>query len=188
MEIQGMLVNLFRNLGVMGHAKPVLDSDRRYCVVVRLNGVDFGIDIRSAREIIPCGIFAEPRDKPVCVRAFFRHDGRMLPVLDIAARFGKQPLKQGKRSCLVVVSLERGKRKLDIGVMVDEARGLFEFGEDELSPVPEIAHEMMQVRMVAGMVKQGNGYLIMLDVGQLLLAQEQDELIAYMRQTWPQRV
>lgn len=152
----------------------------RYCLTFILHGVRFGIDTRTVDEIVRLGILAEPGDLPRCLRALYRHNGVMIPVLDIAARYGKKPLTQGRRSCLVVVGLGRGKWRRDIGLMVDEVLSVATFKPDDLRPVPEITSGIEYDGIVDGIVLQGTDILVVLDALRLLPDVELEEVAAYM--------
>jgi purine-binding chemotaxis protein CheW len=151
-----------------------------YCLTFTLHGVRFGIDTRTVNEIVRLGILAVPGDLPQCLRALYRHNGIMIPVLDIAARYGKKPLMQGGRTCLVVVGLGCGKWRRDIGLMVDEVLSVAEFQPDKMRPVPEIVSQMAHAGIVEGMVGQEKDFLVVLDALRLLPDAELEEVAAYM--------
>ncbi|HZW24884.1 MAG TPA: chemotaxis protein CheW [Gallionella sp.] len=152
----------------------------RYCLTFTLHGIRFGIDTRTVNEVVRLGILAVPGDLPQCLRALYRHNGVMIPVLDIAARYGSKPLTQGGRSCLVVVGLGCGKWRRDIGLMVDEVLSVAEFQPDEMRPAPEIVSQMAHAGIVEGLVWQAKDFLIVLDALRLLPDAELEAVAAYM--------
>lgn len=151
----------------------------RYCLTFTLNGIRFGVDTRIVNEIVRLGILAVPGDLPQCLRALYRHHGAMIPVLDIAGRYGNQALTPGRRSCLVVIGLGCGKWRRDVGLMVDEVLGVTEFSS--LKPVPEAAHAMMQTGIIEGLLQEKRDMLVVLDGWRLLPDKELEEIAAYMR-------
>jgi purine-binding chemotaxis protein CheW len=159
-------------------------SPHRHCLNFFLNGVRFGIDTRVVNGIARYRMLAEPRGMPGSIRGLFRHNGAMVPVIDIAAHYGNQPLRPGGRTCIVLTELGVGKWRRDIGLMVDEISGVSEFGAPELLPVPEAAHRMLQVEIVEGLVKQKKDYLVVLDAWRLLPDAALEELGAYMQREY----
>lgn len=157
---------------------------QRYCLSFFLNGVRFGIDIRIVVEIVRYRILAEPRGMPSSIRGLFRHNGNMIPVIDIAAHYGNQPLIPGGRTCIVLAEFGIGKWRRDIGLMVDEISGVSEFDASELLPVPESARRMFQVGIVEGLVRQEKAYLVVVDIWKLLPDAVLEELGAYMRREY----
>lgn len=152
----------------------------RYCLTFTLHGIRFGVETRTVNEIVRLGILAVPGDMPRCLRALYRHNGVMIPVLDIAAHYGNKPLMQGKRSCLVVVGLGCGKWKSDIGLMVDEVSSVAGFQPDEIRPVPEVINQIAPVGIVEGIVRQEKDFLVVLDALRLLPDAELEEVAAYL--------
>lgn len=154
----------------------------RYCLTFTLQGVCFGVDIGNIKEIVRLGIFAVPRDLPRCLRALYRHKRSMIPVLDIAARYGQSSLRQGGRSCLVVVGMGRGAHRQDIGLMVDEVLGMARFSAASVRPLPDDMRELMRTHfIIEGMVAEGDGQLILLRSDKLLQAHELREISSYVR-------
>jgi purine-binding chemotaxis protein CheW len=158
---------------------------RRHCLTFSLNGIRFGIDTRVVNKIARYQILAEPRGLPRAICGLFRHQGVMIPVIDIARRYGNHPLRPGGRTCIVLVTLGVGKWKRDVGIMVDEIFGVSEFESSDLRPIPEVAHQMISVEIIEGLVKLEKDYLIVIDAWRLLPDAEMEELVAYMRATFP---
>jgi purine-binding chemotaxis protein CheW len=154
---------------------------RRHCLTFSLNGMRFGIDTRVVHEIARYQMLAVPRGMPRSICGLYRHHGVMIPVIDIAARYGTHPLCPGGRTCIVLIKLGVGKWRREVGIMVDEIFSVAEFESSDLKPVPDVAHKMISVRIIEGMVKQERDYLIVIDVWGLLPDAEQEELAAYMR-------
>jgi len=142
-----------------------------------LSGNLFGIDTVHIKEIVRCGILAVPRGKPACIRGFFRHDGRMLPIVDLARRYSDHSTDIGGRTCVVVVEL--GVKKQEIGILVDEVRGLAEFEQDDLKPLPDMFRRMIAVDIVEGLISSPRDVLVMLGIQRLLSREESKMLYEY---------
>jgi purine-binding chemotaxis protein CheW len=173
------LINTYLNVLLPSKQQEV---NRRHCLTFSLNSIRFGVDTRVVNEVARYRILAEPRGMPYFIRGLFRHNGVMIPVIDIGAHYGKQPLQPGGRTCIVLIELGIGKWRRNVGIMVDEIFGVAEFGATELLPVPELAHQMLDVEIIEGLVRQEKDYLIVIDAWQLLPDAEMAELAAYMRQ------
>lgn len=154
---------------------------RRHCLTFAFNGILFGIDTRVVNEIARYRMLAVPRGMPRSICGLFRHHGVMIPVIDIAARYGTHPLRPGRRTCIVLVGLGVGKWRRDVGIVVDEIYSVAEFGASDLKPVPEVAQQMLEVEIIEGLVRQEKDYLIVIDAWRLLPDAEMEALAAYMR-------
>jgi purine-binding chemotaxis protein CheW len=154
---------------------------RRHCLTFTLNGIWFGIDTGIVKKIARYQMLAEPRDLPRFIRGLYRHQGVMIPVVDIAARYAGKPLRPRGRTCIVLVELGVGKWRRDVGIMVDEIFGMSEFAPSELQPVPNVTHQMMETGIIEGLVRQEKDLLVVLDACRLLPDAELQELAVYMR-------
>lgn len=160
-------------------------NPQRHYLTFSIDGIRFGIDIRMASRIVRYGIPAVPRGTPAFLRGFLRHEGEMIPILDIAARYGNHPQQPGGRTCLIVVELGHGRWRTEIGVMVEEVLSVAACHAGEVCAVPDVAHKLMRVGIVEGLVRQGEEHLILLDPMRLLPDDELQALMAYKQQTWP---
>lgn len=106
----------------------------------------------------------------------------MVPVLDLARRFGHSSLEPGGRTCIVIVELGLGRWRKEVGLMVDEVRGLSEFPAQELKPMPDLVQRVVGAEMVEGVVRLKQDYLVVLDHLRLLNDEESKEVAAYLQQ------
>jgi chemotaxis signal transduction protein len=176
-----MLLAIIKTLGDSLKHHPA-ETPHRHCLTFLLHGMQFGIDTRFIKEIARYNILAEPRGKPSFVRGLFRHQGKMIPVLDLAALYGTHKLELGRRTCILIATLGIGKWQRDIGLLVDEVKGLADFDTPELKPMPDVAHRMLKVEIVEGLVRQEKDYLIVIDALQLIPDADMKALNDYMRQ------
>jgi purine-binding chemotaxis protein CheW len=178
-----MLLTIIKNAcgNALGLCRKEAAAPRRRCFTFALNGTRFGIDTRIVKGVTRYRMLAEVHGKPPFMRGQFSHQGRSIPVLDLAAIYGTCPLEPGKRTCVIIVELGFGKWQLDIGIMVDEILGLVEFEPDELKQLPEIVYRLLNMGIVEGMLKQEKDFLIVIDAWRLLTETQMEELIGFMR-------
>lgn len=150
---------------------------QRTCLTFLLSGNLFGIDTVHLKEIVRCGILAVPRDKPYFIRGFFRHEGRMLPIVDLARRYSDHLTEVAGRTCIVIVEL--GAKKQEVGILVDEVRGLAEFENSDLKPLPDMFRRMMAVEIVDGLINSPSDMLVVLGIQRLLSHEESKALNEY---------
>jgi purine-binding chemotaxis protein CheW len=56
---------------------------------------------------------------PAFIRGVINLRGAVVPVVDLAARFGRAQSPIGKRTCIVIVEVSENKLRHDIGLLVD---------------------------------------------------------------------
>src|SRR4051812_19856732 len=84
-----------------------------------VGGEEFGIEILEVRELIAFSPVSRVPSAPGCIRGVVNLRGKVVPVVDLAARFGEVPGPISKWSCIVV--LETGAQGL-IGLLADSVK------------------------------------------------------------------
>ena len=132
-----------------------------------LGGEAFGIGIMAVKEIIEFGSITEVPMMPPSIRGVINLRGAVVPVMDLAARFGRPPAVQGKRTCIVIVELEvEGERQIT-GVVVDAVSAVLDIPASEIEPAPAFGTRI-RGDYIAGMGKVNGKFVILLNVEQVL--------------------
>jgi purine-binding chemotaxis protein CheW len=84
-----------------------------------LGGETYGIGIMAVKEIIEFSGITEVPMMPESIRGVINLRGAVVPVMDLAARFGKPQSVAGKRTCIVIVELDMDGERQVTGVVVD---------------------------------------------------------------------
>jgi hypothetical protein len=97
---------------VPGGAPAGLGEPQQY-LVFSLCGEAFAIGIRSIKEIIEYGQLTEVPMMPDLVRGVINLRGAVVPVVDLAVRFGRAPTEVARRTCIVIIEIESqpGRRR-----------------------------------------------------------------------------
>jgi len=97
----------------------------------------FAIGILSIREIIEYGFVTEVPMTPPFIRGVINLRGAVVPVVDLAVRFGRPARDNTKRTCIVIVDIESAKGSQEMGVVVDAVNEVLEIPPDDIEPPPE---------------------------------------------------
>jgi purine-binding chemotaxis protein CheW len=90
-----------------------------------------------------------------------------VPVMDLAARFGRPQTVAGKRTCIVIVELESdGERQLT-GVVVDAVSAVLDIPAADIEPAPSFGTRI-RGDFIAGMGKVNGRFVILLNVDAVL--------------------
>src|SRR3989338_2497003 len=84
-----------------------------------LAGEMYAVGILNVKEIIEYGNLTEIPMMPSFIRGVINLRGAVVPVIDLAARFGGQASEVQRRTCIVIVEVQQEEAKHDIGIMVD---------------------------------------------------------------------
>ena len=137
-----------------------------------LGGEMFAVGILNVKEIIEYGNLTQIPLMPSFIRGVINLRGSVVPVIDLAARFGGAPSTPGRRSCIVIVEV-RGNDSVrhDIGVLVDAVSEVLDIPPAEIEPPPSFGAQI-RADFIFGMGKVGGKFVVILDIDQLLSADE----------------
>jgi purine-binding chemotaxis protein CheW len=140
---------------------------RQYLTFV-VGGESFGIAIASIKEIIEYRAPTEVPMMPAYMRGIINLRGRVLPVIDLAVRFGRSKVSETPRTCIVILEvLEKDEQQHDIGVMVDAVSAVVEIADADVEPPPSFGANL-RADFISGMGKLGERFVILLDIGKVL--------------------
>lgn len=131
----------------------------------------FAIGILSIREIIEYGFVTEVPMTPPFIRGVINLRGAVVPVVDLAVRFGRQARENTKRTCIVIVDIESAKGSREMGVVVDAVNEVLEIPPADIEPPPEFGARIRS-DFIKGMGKINGKFVILLDVNRVLLVEE----------------
>jgi purine-binding chemotaxis protein CheW len=95
----------------------------------------------------------------------------VVPVIDLAARFGHAQSQVGKRSCIVIVEVGENDFRHDIGIMVDAVSEVIEIPRSEIEPAPSFGARI-RADFIDGMGKVAGKFVILLNIARVLSTDE----------------
>ena len=144
-----------------------------------LGGEMFAVGILNVKEIIEYGSLTEIPMMPSFIRGVINLRGSVVPVIDLAARFGGRPTEVGKRTCIVIVEVadEIGDQisSHDIGIMVDAVSEVLDIPGSEIEPPPTFGARI-RADFIFGMGKVAGKFVIILNINKVLSIEEIAEL------------
>lgn len=132
-----------------------------------LGGEAFGIGIMSVKEIIEFAGITEVPMMPDSIRGVINLRGAVVPVMDLAARFGRPQSVPGKRTCIVIVELDNDGERTLTGVVVDAVSAVLDIPAGDIEPAPSFGTRI-RGDFIAGMGKVNGKFVILLNVDQVL--------------------
>jgi purine-binding chemotaxis protein CheW len=97
---------------------------------------EYGVRILRAKEIIEYGVVTTIPNAPPFIRGVINLRGSVVPVVDLAVKFGGDASAPTKRSCVVVVEVEREGQQTVMGIMADRVTQVAELPADAIEPAP----------------------------------------------------
>ena len=131
----------------------------------------FAIGILSIREIIEYGFVTAVPMTPPFIRGVLNLRGAVVPVVDLAVRFGRPARENSKRTCIVIVDIEGAEGSQQMGVVVDAVSEVLEIPEHEIEPPPEFGARIRN-DFIKGMGKIDGKFVVVLDLNRVLSVDE----------------
>ncbi|GMR08516.1 MAG: chemotaxis protein CheW [Gammaproteobacteria bacterium] len=147
------------------------DSDQNQFLTFTLGGEVYAIEILRIREIIDYGNLTTVPMMPDFIRGVINLRGSVVPVVDLAARFGDQPADITKRTSIIIVELVDDETTMNIGVVVDGVNEVLEIPPGDIEPSPSFGARI-RTDFIKGMGKVDGKFLVLLDVANVLSVDE----------------
>lgn len=137
----------------------------------------FAINIRPIKEIIEYGQLTVVPMVPDFVRGVINVRGNVVPIIDLAVRFGWPTTEVTKRSCIVIVEVESEGERIEIGVVVDAVSEVLDIALADIEPAPSFGARL-RTDFIEGMGKVNDEFIVLLNVGRVLSVEELSSLEA----------
>ncbi|MCX7163241.1 MAG: chemotaxis protein CheW [Rhodocyclales bacterium] len=131
----------------------------------------FAVGILNVKEIIEYGNLTEIPMMPAFIRGVINLRGAVVPVLDLAVRFGGKTSDAQRRTCIVIVEMQQEESRHDMGLMVDAVSEVLEIPASEIEPPPSFGAKI-RADFIAGMGKVNSKFVIILNIMRVLSADE----------------
>lgn len=160
------------SLAVAGAKAPVaVESSPAQYLTFLLGGEMFAVGILNIKEIIEYGSVTEIPMVPPFIRGVINLRGAVVPVIDLASRFGGKRSEISRRTCIVIIELADNDERQDIGVVVDAVSEVLEIPATEIEPPPAFGARI-RADFIKGMGKVNGKFVILLEVDKVLSVDE----------------
>jgi len=136
-----------------------------------LAGEEYAISILQVTEIIECTMLTKVPGTPAWIRGVLNLRGAVVPVVDLATKFGLGPTAVTRRTCVIIVELLVDGERLMMGVMADWVRQVIELGPTEIQSAPSFGPKV-RVDCILGMGVNNGKFVVLLDIDRILSSTE----------------
>lgn len=134
-------------------------------------GEEYAVTILKVTEIIECVSLTHVPGTPSWIRGVLNLRGAVVPVVDLAVKFGLAPTELTRRTCVVMVELEHESERLVLGVMADSVHQVVELAPEQIQPPPSFGPKV-RVDCIQGMGASGDAFVVLLDIDRVLSSTE----------------
>ena len=150
--------------------KAMADKEGKY-LTFSLAGEEYGIGILKIKEIIGMMSITTVPQTPKFVKGVINLRGKVIPVIDLRLRFGMDAIAYTERTCIIVVEIEGRFGTIQIGIVVDSVSEVLNIKGEDIEETPTFGTKL-NTDYILGMAKMEGGVKILLDIDQVLSAQE----------------
>lgn len=136
-----------------------------------LAGEEYAIGIQRVKEIIEYTPVTKVPKVPAWIRGVINLRGNVVPVVDLALRFGLEERPVTKTSCIVVVEVDQDAEQTVMGMVADAVNRVIDLSPQDIEEPPAFG---TQVRLdyLSGMGRLGQKFALILNLDRVLSAVE----------------
>lgn len=149
-------------------------------LVFHLGREEFGIQVLKVREIMGIQDITAVPQTPVFVKGVINLRGKVIPVVDLRAKFGLPAIDYSQRTCIIVVQVEGDAGGMLMGIVVDGVSEVLNLAAGEIEDTPDFG-QGVETPYLLGMAKVKGKVKILLDISQVLSTAELKGLEAVLR-------
>lgn len=155
---------------LLGAADGEADAAAQH-LTLTVGGELYAVSLAAVLEILQVGAMTPLPMTPAFVRGVMNLRGSVVPVLDLNARFGGARVALNRRSCIVIVQVERehddAPAVQPMGLLVDAVQEVLTIPADALEAVPPIGNRIAP-DLLAGIAKVHGALCPVLALGRVL--------------------
>ena len=129
---------------------------------------EYGIGILKVREIIGLMEITAVPQTPPYVKGVINLRGRVIPVLELRAKFGMPAQEYNDRTCIIVVEVRTESGTIQVGMLVDSVSEVLNITAEEIEPPPSFGATQVDTNAILGMAKIKGEVKILLDANSVV--------------------
>lgn len=147
-----------------GNAK---NEGTREFLTFACKGELYAVEILRVREIVRQDAITVVPYAPSWVRGVMNLRGNVIPVVDLAVRFGVAPTELGRKTCVLIVETEIDGDVVIVGLLAEGVNDVIAVVEEDIEPAPALGTRVWPEFLI-GLARSGDRFAQILDVVPLL--------------------
>jgi purine-binding chemotaxis protein CheW len=142
-------------------------------------GEEYAVNIGKVKEIVKYEAVTTVPNTPTWIRGVTNLRGTVVPVVDLAVKFGLAGSGISKFSCIIITEVLFQGEKLTMGVLADSVSQVIELSDGDIEETPPFGTRV-KIEYLLGMGPLGKKFCLILDIDKVLSA---DEILAVTEST-----
>jgi purine-binding chemotaxis protein CheW len=157
-----------------------MDIQREQYLTFFMRSEEYAVGILRVKEIIEYERVTRVPTTPAHVRGVINLRGAVLPVVDLAAKFGHGESEPVRTTCIVVVETRGGDElhhpMIPVGLLADSVSEVVDIAADAIEPAPPFGTNV-RIDFLRGMGKLDGRLVLLLDIDRVLSPVEIEQTI-----------
>jgi len=145
--------------------------DQQQYLTFLLAGEEYAIGILKVKEIIEYDTVTVVPQTPRWIRGVINLRGSVVPVVDLAVKFGLEERTVTRTTCIVILEGQLENQNTTMGIVADSVNQVVDLAAADIREVPEFGTRV-QVNYLLGMAQMGKKFALLLDVDKVLSTEE----------------
>ena len=133
----------------------------------------FAFDISKVREVLEFDKVTKVPQTPDMMKGVINLRGSVVPVVDMRIKFGMGETEKTVNTVIIIIEIELEEISTMIGALVDSVQEVIDLDSEHIEPPPKIGTKL-NTDFIRGMGKQGDQFLIILDIEKVFSSEELD--------------
>ncbi|MGV8906016.1 MAG: chemotaxis protein CheW [Acetobacterium sp.] len=129
----------------------------------------FGIEIKYVTEIVGIQSITKVPEVPTYIKGIINLRGKIIPVIDVRLKFGKEAIEYNDRTCIIVIDIQ----DVSVGLIVDNVEEVLTIDDEAISP-PPANKTGFENRFIKGIGMVGGKVQLLLECERLLKNSEME--------------
>ena len=131
----------------------------------------FALDISKVREVLDYTTITKVPRTPDFMRGVINLRGSVVPVVDMRLKLGMTETQRTVNTCIIITDVTVDGDAVTLGALADSVQEVMDLEPDHIEPAPRIGTKL-KTDFIRGMGKQGDRFVMILDVDKVFSAEE----------------
>jgi purine-binding chemotaxis protein CheW len=137
----------------------------------KLGREEYGVEILKVQEIIRKQEITRVPKTPEYVRGVINLRGKVIPVVELRAKFGMPSQEDTEKTCIIVIQFEAAGKAVITGVIIDEVKEVLDIQSGQIEDPPTFGGGDSS-EFILGIGKIGDSVKLLLDIERVLNSAE----------------
>lgn len=136
-----------------------------------LSKEEFAVPIMQVKEIIEYHDLTNVPMVPEFIAGALNLRGSIVPVINLAVKFGMPPSEISRRTCVVIMEVTVDNEQVVMGILVDKVLQVLDIADEDIDAAPTLGAQI-RTDFIKGMGKLEDRFVIILAITKVLSAEE----------------